>query len=415
MSSISRARIRSVFLSFLLGGVALAIVIGIVQAPREAFSASLSGLEIWWQHVFPGLIPPLILAELLAASGLLHGLAVLAEPVTRGWFRLPGASGWAIAFGWTAGFPAGAKETARLRSSNLIRDEHTGTALLVSHVPNPFLVVAIVGAGFLQSTLLGWTIAAGVWISAIAAGVVWSRVGDGRRKPDRPGETASSTSAWRRALRAASEARMADSRPLGKQLADAVTNTIGTLMGIGGLMMMAAVVIRLLQSWIPGSDAWIAVPGVYEMNLGAYEASRSPLLESAPEQASALLAAALAWTGWSGLLQARAAFAGAGSFPWGKLVAGKLLQSALALLITWPLARFALRLDGYSGAWAWPSGSFATDAATPPSALWSGWRDWPQAWLAGLACLAVFLLLALIAALIRPRTKRRDGPPPLSK
>lgn len=412
MSGISRKRNRSLFLTFMLGGAALAIVIGIVQAPREAFSASLAGLEIWWQHVFPGLIPPLILAELLAASGVLHGLAVLAEPLTRSWFRLPGATGWAIAFGWTAGFPAGAKETARLRESGLIRDEHTDKALLVSHVPNPFLVVAIVGAGFLRSPALGWAIAAGVWLSAIAAGVVWSRVGAGRRSPDEPRDVRWSDRA-RKALRAAAEARVADRRPLGKQLADAVTNTVGTLMSIGGLMMMAAVVIRLLQSWIPGSDAWIAVPGVYEMNLGAYAASRSPLFESAPEQAAALLAAALAWTGWSGLLQARAAFAGAGVFPWTRLIAGKLLQSALALLITWPLARFALRLDSHPA--AWPSGSFDFDFSAPPSALWSGWRDWPQAWLAGLACLAVFLLLALIAALIRPRTKRRGGPPPFAK
>lgn len=412
MSDTARKRNRRIFLTFVFGGAALAIVIGIVQAPREAFSASLAGLEIWWQHVFPGLIPPLILAELLAASGMLHGLAVLAEPLTRSWFRLPGASGWAIAFGWTAGFPAGAKETARLRESGLIRDEHTDKALLVSHVPNPFLVVAIVGAGFLQSPALGWAIAAGVWLAAITAGVVWARVGTGRQEPDKPDDV-HGPGRVRKALRAAAEARMADRRPLGKQLADAVTNTIGTLMSIGGLMMMAAVVIRLLQSWIPGSDAWIAIPGVYEMNLGAYAASRSPLFEAAPEQASALLAAALAWTGWSGLLQARAAFAGAGAFPWGRLIAGKLLQSALALLITWPIARFALRLEQHPAAWS--SGSFTFDAAASSPAVWSGWRDWPQAWLAGLACLAVFLLLALIAALIRPRAKRRGGPPPFAK
>jgi hypothetical protein len=63
-------RQRSAVLSVFLGTAALLVVIGIVHSPGEAFRASLSGLQIWWQNVFPGLLPPLMLAELLAASGL---------------------------------------------------------------------------------------------------------------------------------------------------------------------------------------------------------------------------------------------------------------------------------------------------------------------------------------------------------
>jgi sporulation integral membrane protein YlbJ len=402
-------RKRSLLLSALLGGAALLVVIGIVRSPGEAFRASLSGLDIWWKQVFPGLIPPMILAELLAASGILHALAVLAEPLTRALFRLPGAAGWAVAFGWAAGVPAGAKETARLREAGLIRESDTETLLLVSHVPNPFLIVIIAGAGFLQSPALGWAIAAGVWLAALLTGILWPRITRAPRDGSPPrGVPAIPQMLLPRAVRAAGEARKADGRPLGKQLADGVTHAVGTLMSIGGLMMMVSVVLCLIRLAVPGSDVWLAVPGLYEMHLGAYESGRSPLLESAPAQSAALLAAALAWTGWSGLLQARAAFGGSAAFPWMRLIAGKLLHGALALLITYPLARAALS-GGFSflpSTLDLPVGAQAVPVMAGGGSLWTDWRVWPEIWLSGLACIAVFLLLALAAALIRPKPRR---------
>jgi sporulation integral membrane protein YlbJ len=409
-----KMRLPPVYVSVVLGAAALMVVIGVVQSPGEAFRASLSGFQIWWQQVFPGLIPPLVLAELLAASGLLHGLAVLAEPLTRAWLRLPGAAGWAVAIGWAAGMPAGARETARLRERGLISRKQTDTLLLVSHVPNPFLVVVIAGAGFLQDPALGWAAAAGIWGAAVITGAIWSRMFS-----DHPHETKMTPSrihgnVFVRAMREASKARAADGRPLGRLLADAVTNAVSVLMSIGGLMMLASVVIRLLQLWIPGSDMWLAIPGLYEMHLGAYETVHSPFFEAAPAATAALMAAVLAWTGFSGLLQARAAFGSAGAFPWGRLMAGKLLQSALALLITLPLAK-ALSAGGVlsraSETLAVPGGPLIRETISAGGLPLAGWRHLPEIWLAGLACFGTFVLLTVLAALIRPKRRHPPDPP----
>lgn len=416
MTELARRRRWPVLMSAFMGGTALLIVIGIVQSPGEAFRASLSGLQIWWQQVFPGLVTPLILAELLAASGLLHGLAVLAEPLARGWFRLPGAAGWAIAFGWSAGVPAGAKETARLRDAGHIRGGDADTLLIVSHMPNPFLIIVVTGAGFMQSPALGWAIAAGVWLGAVIAGIVWPRLIRSAGPASLPSPSPGGFAALlRRAAYAAGAARLAETRPLGKQLADGVTHAVGTLMNVGGLMMLASVVLCLVQLRLPGSDAWLAIPGLYEMHLGAYESGRSPLFESAPAQAAALLAAALAWTGWSGLLQARAAYGGSAAFPWGKFVAGKLLQAALALLITYPIAEFVLSGGTHPAAGIvglLPESPLVREVAAVGVPGWTGWRHLPEIWLAGLSNLAIFLLLTLLAILIRPKLRRRNEPAP---
>jgi sporulation integral membrane protein YlbJ len=420
MSVIHKGK-RSAFLSIVLGAAALLVVVGIVYSPGEAFRASLSGLQIWWQNVFPGLLPPLMLAELLAASGLLHALSTLAEPLTRTLFRLPGASGWAIAFGWSAGIPAGAKETARLRESDMLQEEDVDTVLLVSHLPNPFLIVLVIGYGFLQSPELGWAIALGLWLSAIASGIVWSRL-------TKSSKAASSTpqppihqprALLRGALRAAITARKQDGRPFGKQLADSVTNAVGTLMTLGGLMMMSAVIVRLLQILLPGSNIWLAIPGIYELHLGAFESSRSTLFSTAPAQAASLLAAALAWSGWSGLLQARAAFGTASPFPWSRVITSRLLHSALALLLTYPLALAVLSnpLKSYTSP-LWIDSYLSVEAWTSGGPLPNGWNHLTESITIALVSFSVFLLLALFAFVVRPKSphhKDNKLPPPSSE
>ncbi|QJD83440.1 hypothetical protein [Cohnella herbarum] len=404
MGKVSRRR-GSAFVSLLLGAAALLVVAGIVHSPGEAFRASLSGLQIWWQNVFPGLLPPLMLAELLAASGMLHGIATLAEPLTRGLFRLPGASGWAIAFGWSAGIPAGAKETARLRENGMIHEDDVDTVLLVSHLPNPFLIVLVIGCGFLQSPELGWAIAIGLWLSAILSGFVWSRIAKAR-KPKVPRIPLNHSRALlQRALRAAADARKEDGRPLGKLLPDSVTNAVGTLMTVGGLMMMSAVVVRLIQLFAPGNDLWLSIPGIYEMHLGAYESSRSALFSSAPAQAAALIAAALAWSGWSGLLQARAAFGLETPFPWLKIIASRLLHCALALVVVYPLAIAALSepvkqfIVGI-----WPLRPTTMEVWAAEGGIPNAWNHLSVNLTIALASFGVFIILALLAALIRPKT-----------
>jgi|GEM_PF-168116 len=453
----SAARARSFFISLLLGGCALALVVGIVRSPDDAFRASLGGLSIWWETVFPGLLPPLMLAELLAASGLLHGIAAIGSPLLRRLFRLPPAAGWVAAFGWTAGIPAGARETARLRDRGLIRGREAESLLLLAHMPNPFLVIVVVGSGFLHAPVYGWAIAAGLWISGIAAGMLWPRLtgadasassadttssrlaheqadeqnravpasseGANERAAQAPPASAidltrdasangddayAARSALRRAYLAMQAARQADERPFGRQIADAVTSAVATLFAIGGLMMMSAVLLRIVQTMLPGSDAWLTVPSLYEMHLGAYASGRSALFESAPAKAAALIAAALAWSGVSGLLQARAAWSG-GRFPWSRFLAGRLLHAALALAATYPLALAAERGWFTVPAPVWRAIAGPAGASVPAAGpLPSGWTLLPGTTLATVACLAIFILLSLLAAVISPR-RGKDG------
>src|SRR5690606_20304655 len=106
--------------SFLLGGGALFLVVSLVLYPETAFNSSLEGLQIWWEVVFPALLPFFIASEILMGFGVVHFLGVLLEPFMRPVFRVPGPGAFVMAMGLASGYPIGAKLTSRLREQGLI-------------------------------------------------------------------------------------------------------------------------------------------------------------------------------------------------------------------------------------------------------------------------------------------------------
>lgn len=83
--------------------------------PKEALDASINGLSMWWDVVFPSLLPFFIVSEFLIGFGVVSFLGCLLEPLMRPLFRVPGVGGFVWAMGIASGYPAGAKLTARLR------------------------------------------------------------------------------------------------------------------------------------------------------------------------------------------------------------------------------------------------------------------------------------------------------------
>lgn len=56
--------------AYFTAAVAAAFTVAMVLYPEQAFRSSLSGLKVWWEIVFPALLPFFIAAELLMGLGL---------------------------------------------------------------------------------------------------------------------------------------------------------------------------------------------------------------------------------------------------------------------------------------------------------------------------------------------------------
>ncbi|SDW28698.1 nucleoside recognition domain-containing protein [Paenibacillus sp. CF384] len=322
--------------SIMLACLSILLVASIILRPGEAFQASLQGLTVWWNLVFPGLLPFLTLLELMLAFGTIHGFGALLQPLMRKLFRLPGEAGIAIALGWSGGFPCGAETTAALRRSETVTAQEGQRLLALTHMPSPLFMLLVVGAGFLKQPAIGAAIAAAVWVSALLTAFLHARFTKHRSaassKPIQPSESASLSTLLKQAAVAMQAARKRDGRTFGKALGDSVTVSVYKLMAIGGFMMFGAVLVKLAQPLLPQGTPAFLLPGLIESHIGTYAAASSTFTGGLPWNAAAI-AAVLSFGGLSALLQAGSAITGTG-LSLKRLAATRLFQSLLAFILT---------------------------------------------------------------------------------
>lgn len=401
--------------TLLLGLLTAAFVLCIVVYPDQVFQSSLRGLKIWWDFVFPALLPFMIVSELMIGFGVVHGLGMLFEPLMRTAFRIPGAGGWALALGITAGYPLGAGVTAQLRRQGQLRREEAERLAAVSHIASPMLMIAVVGVGFLHSAEAGFIIALIHYASAFAVGLMMRRHSAPDTPTGKPLVPAQATApdkmkTWLvlRAVRHMKDAYSEDGRTFGKLLGDAVGSSIQTLLILGGFIMIFNVLLRVVLLQIPpGSSSGLlrqVLAGLLEPHLGAYANS---LQSNFPlKWQAALIGAILAWSGLSVHAQVRSLIDGT-DIRYAPFFVSRLLHGALAFTATiyaWePLSR-----------WLYPArAAFAPpDAAVPApgSVLWQGNQSILSVWGDLFVFLALFLAFMLCLSFLIGMIRGRDEP-----
>lgn len=296
----------------LLACFSILLVGAIILQPDAAFQSSLQGLTVWWNIVFPGLLPFLVLFELIAAFGLTHAIGTLLQPAMGKLFKLPGEAALAVVMGWTVGYPTGAEAVASLRKRNLVSKKQGQRLLALAHMPNPLFMLVVIGAGFLHRPIVGAMIAASVWLSALWLTLIislFSRdTSTNSTSNDQLKAGKKQLSVLHRAAEALHLGREQDGRSFGKALGDAVASSVQRLLVIGGLMIFAAVIAKLadplLAPLLSRAGLTFLSQAFFEGHLGAYAAAVWDAPGTSTLTNAAAIAAVLAWSGFSGILQA---------------------------------------------------------------------------------------------------------------
>ncbi|MFZ5651240.1 MAG: sporulation integral membrane protein YlbJ [Bacillota bacterium] len=292
---------------------ALAFAVSMIFQPGEVFEGATMGLKTWWNIVFPSLLPFFIVSDLLMSFGLVHFIGVLAEPLMRPLFNVPGSGSFVLCVGYTSGYPIGAMVTARLRSQGLCTRVEAERLMSFTNNSSPLFMLVAVSVGMFGRPELGFYIAGAHYLANLTLGFLLRFYGRGDREilPLRgnPHESILTravwelTSAWRK-----------ETRPLGKIIGDAVKNAVNSLLAIGGFIILFAVIIKLftkagLISLMAGVLGVVLYPlgfspeimpalasGFLEMTIGSKIAAESsaPLI-----QQMVAVQLILAWSGLS--------------------------------------------------------------------------------------------------------------------
>ncbi len=230
--------------SYLLASVAVFLTLSMVIFPKDAFEAAVSGLDVWWNVVFPALLPFFVISQILIGLGVVHMMGVFLEPVMRPLFNVPGTGSFVMAMGLASGFPIGAILTAELRSRNLCNRVEAERLVSFTNTADPLFMFGAVAVGMLNYPRAGLIITAAHYLSSIALGFIMRFY---RRQETSSLEAlASRGKLIQRACAALLEAREKDGRPLGKLMGDAIRESINTLLLIGGFIILFSVIIRIL-------------------------------------------------------------------------------------------------------------------------------------------------------------------------
>ncbi|MGE5576002.1 MAG: sporulation integral membrane protein YlbJ [Syntrophothermus sp.] len=336
-------RRRSAYLVALAGTI---LTVSIVVYPQEAFSASTHGLRLWWEIVFPALLPFFIATEILMGLGVVHFTGVLLEPLMQPIFRVPGVGGFAVAMGLASGYPIGAKITASLRRDNLCSRLEAERLVSFSNMADPAFMLGAVAVGMFSNLKLGAAIAQAHYLSSILLGLLMRFYG-GHEKVLSP-TPASHENILDKALRDLYRARVADGRSIGQLMGDSVREAVNTLLMIGGFIITFSVLIRIMTvTGLAGlfgrpaasilglfgfSHAAIApvFSGIFEITLGTDLASQAavPLVQKAM-----LASAIIAWSGLSVHAQVASMISDTDIRFWPYFLA-RLIHAMLAALIT---------------------------------------------------------------------------------
>lgn len=360
-----------------LGVTASALVLGMAVAPQSAFEGARLGLSIWWEIVVPALLPFFIAAEIVMGAGVIHFTGVLLEPLMRPVFALPGAASFALAVGYTSGYPVGAAVTARLRQEGLLTREEAERVVSFCNNASPLFMLVAVSIGMFGNPALGPFILAVHYASNLFIGIALGRLAP--RPAARPTRLCVAPVTM---------------PPLGRMLGDAVTTAIKKILQVGGFIVLFAVVITLarrfglldipirclenaLATWgLAPELASPLVSGLFEMTLGTRLAAEAaaPLVHK--------LVAIQAMLAWSGLsIQAQiAAFVADTDIRLHTYYLSRLGHVALATLLTLLLFPY---FEPYITA------AVSTTSPVPVAPDW-----WSTLLRAGLwACVAPLLLL----------------------
>ncbi|MFC5530090.1 nucleoside recognition domain-containing protein [Cohnella yongneupensis] len=303
--------------ALLLGGLALGM-------PGKALEASLRGVSVWWEVLFPALFPFFVLSDIMLGFGIVHFAGKLLDPFMRPLFRLPGVGGFVVAMGFVSGYPVGARLTSRLMEQKMINRDQGERLVAMTTTSDPIFLIGAVSIGFFGSLQPAPILAIAHYGGALLLGVL-SRFRADKHEEGEP-LTVSGTPAKQRtegrirsAFAAMHHARIADGRPFAVLLQQSLQSSLALMMIVGGLVVFFSAAMTLLVDsgslilfhhaiagflQLCGMSPHLTpslINGTFEVTIGAKAAANSGTAGSSLPLVDRVAAAAfvLSWAGLS--------------------------------------------------------------------------------------------------------------------
>lgn len=212
--------------------------------PEATYQGACRGINTWATHLLPSLLPFFIAANLLMSLGFVQFLGILLDPIMRPIFRLPGEAGFALALGFTSGFPMGAMLTASLREQNSCTDEEASRLAAFTNNSSPLFLLIAVPVSMLHMPQLGILLLSAHYVANLIIGILL------RFTAVKIDSTASQHHPIQRSvsIKQFLHTSKKQKQPFGMILGQAIQKGISGIVNIGGFVLFFSVTLAILES-----------------------------------------------------------------------------------------------------------------------------------------------------------------------
>jgi len=212
----------------------LLFIISLILFSETALKSASIGISLWFNTVLPSLLPFFIVSELLGNTGFFKSAGRFLEPLMRPLFNLPGCASFAFLMGMTGGYPVGAKITAQLRKDNLLSVDEAQRLLSFSNNSGPLFIIGTISTGIFKTPELGLYMLICHILAGITVGLLFRLSSKNNSKSTRIYDN---------------NVTQKNTRYIHKKnssyLVSAVTNSMISILSIGGFITLFSVIIGL--------------------------------------------------------------------------------------------------------------------------------------------------------------------------
>lgn len=196
------------------------------------------GLSLWASSVVPALFPFFVATELLMNTTFVTLLGRFFNKIMKPLFNISGEGSFGFIMGLISGYPVGAKIACDFRQNNICSKEECERLLSFTNNSGPLFIVGTVGISMFGNSTIGLLLLITHILACITVGIIFRFWKFGKNSPDYA-RTKTSTS---------SKYKNVTFSNLGEILGKSITNSISTILMIGGFVVIFSSVISILKS-----------------------------------------------------------------------------------------------------------------------------------------------------------------------
>ena len=145
-----------------------------LSTSRRYQNAVISGIELWAAAVLPALFPYLVITALVSSLNITGEITDALSPLTRRFFNVGGAVGYALFISLLSGYPVGAKTVSDLKLNGSVGDAESVRAAALCSSSSPMFLIGSVGNLTFNSPFFGLLLFITHILSVFIVGVVFA-------------------------------------------------------------------------------------------------------------------------------------------------------------------------------------------------------------------------------------------------